>query len=130
MTRFSGSEKNGAAAVMVDTNVLLYSHDLDAAEKREKAITLVDALISQGHLVLTAQVLNEFFSNATRSRKRQRAGKVLLSREAAAEVVRGFCRAVPIVPVTASVTQRALDVHFLHSLSFWDALIWAAAKEN
>ncbi len=35
-----------------------------------------------------------------------------------------------VVPVTAAMTYRALDAMPKHSLSFWDALIWAAAAEN
>jgi predicted nucleic acid-binding protein len=34
------------------------------------------------------------------------------------------------VPITAPVTFRALDAMPRHGLSFWDALIWAAAADN
>ena len=34
------------------------------------------------------------------------------------------------MPVTAALTFRALDAIPKHGLSFWDALIWAAAAEN
>ena len=35
-----------------------------------------------------------------------------------------------LIPVTLSLTFRALDAMPRHSLSFWDALIWSAAVEN
>jgi predicted nucleic acid-binding protein len=34
------------------------------------------------------------------------------------------------VPITTALTFRALDAMPRHGLSFWDALIWAAAAEN
>jgi len=38
--------------------------------------------------------------------------------------------AVPVLPLTAPITLRALAAIPRHGFSFWDALIWAAAKEN
>jgi predicted nucleic acid-binding protein len=38
--------------------------------------------------------------------------------------------ACEVLPLTPAVTFRALDAVPRHGLSFWDALIWAAAKEN
>jgi predicted nucleic acid-binding protein len=35
-----------------------------------------------------------------------------------------------VVPITTSVIFRGLDAMPRHGLSFWDALIWAAAAEN
>jgi predicted nucleic acid-binding protein len=32
--------------------------------------------------------------------------------------------------LTTAITLRALDAVPRHGLSFWDALIWAAAQEN
>jgi len=32
--------------------------------------------------------------------------------------------------LTSAITLRALDAIPTHGFSFWDALIWAAAKEN
>ncbi len=34
------------------------------------------------------------------------------------------------MPLTASLTLRAIDAGPRHGLSFWDALVWAAAREN
>jgi predicted nucleic acid-binding protein len=35
-----------------------------------------------------------------------------------------------VLPVTPSLTFRALEAMPRHGLSFWDALIWAAAAEH
>ena len=46
------------------------------------------------------------------------------------ETLRDLANLAEVVPVTPSMTFLALDAMARHSLSFWDALIWAAAKEN
>ena len=50
----------------VDTSVLLYAHDVDAGKKREIAKTILRELWSERKGVLSLQVLQEFYVNATR----------------------------------------------------------------
>lgn len=35
-----------------------------------------------------------------------------------------------VIPLTSSMTLRALDAIPRHGFSFWDALVWAAAREQ
>src|SRR5205085_3163213 len=53
-----------------------------------------------------------------------------LSHEDARALVEGIAASAIVLPLTAAVTLRALDAVPRYGLSFWDALIWAAAKEN
>lgn len=62
--------------------------------------------------------------------KRRTPPAPMLSRERAADIVRQWCDLFAVVPITSAVCRRALDAVFAHSMSFWDALIWAAAKEH
>ena len=50
----------------VDTNVLIYAHDVDAGRKRDVARELLRALWVERAGVLSTQVLQEFYVNATR----------------------------------------------------------------
>ena len=50
----------------VDTNVLIYAHDVDATAKHETARTVLRDLWSQRTGVLSMQVLQEFYVNVTR----------------------------------------------------------------
>ncbi|HKC24397.1 MAG TPA: PIN domain nuclease, partial [Thermoanaerobaculia bacterium] len=50
----------------VDTNVLLYRYDVTASAKRELASALVSGLWDSGSGAVSMQVLQEFFSAATR----------------------------------------------------------------
>jgi predicted nucleic acid-binding protein len=50
----------------VDTNVLIYSHDVDAKAKHEAAKMVLHELWSERTGVLSMQVLQEFYVNVTR----------------------------------------------------------------
>jgi predicted nucleic acid-binding protein len=85
----------------------------------------LERLSDQGRLVFSTQVFNEFCS-AMMGPKR----KIRLSSEAVAVILRELAATGEVVPVTPALTFRALEGMPRHSLSFWDALIWAAAAEN
>ena len=50
----------------VDTNVLIYAHDVDAGRKHERARELLRTLWADRAGILSTQVLQEFYVNATR----------------------------------------------------------------
>jgi len=52
--------------VFVDTNVLVYAHDLDAGRKRAIAAAVLKDLWATRRGVLSTQVLQEFYVNVTR----------------------------------------------------------------
>jgi predicted nucleic acid-binding protein len=54
------------ARSLVDTNILVYSRDLNEPVKRARAIEVIDQLGAGGELVLSAQCLNEFSSTSLR----------------------------------------------------------------
>lgn len=114
-----------AIASFVDTNVLVYSADPDAGTKHDRALELLERLRESGSLVVSVQVLNEFYSVATRPMKPPAFGHAEASR-----VVNLIASAATVVPLTAALTFRALDALPIYGFSFWDALIWAAAKEH
>ena len=98
-----------------DTNVLVYAF-LDL-EKRQRALEV----LSQGG-VISVQVLNEFTSVARRKRQRS-----WVEIEAAVAVI--HMQFPGIRPLTAETHATALAVARDHNLSFYDALIVAAAME-
>ena len=110
------------AAMMIDTNVLVYAYDRAEPEKQRRALTVLDELARSGDGVLSAQVLSEFFVTVTR-----KIGAPLTVQEAH-ERLRHYVQMWPVVPVTSQVVLEAVrGVHEYH-LSFWDAQIWAAAR--
>ena len=61
-----------ATKILVDTNILIYAADLQAGDKNLRAVELVDDLTAQNRMVVSAQVLNEFYHAATRPNKPHR----------------------------------------------------------
>jgi predicted nucleic acid-binding protein len=98
-----------------DTNVLVYAFSSDA--KRGRALDLV-----AGGGIISAQVLNEFTS-VLRTKQRQQWPVI----EA---VIRTVHAHFPeIAPLTAGTHGAAVALARDHNLSFYDALIVAAAAE-
>lgn len=103
----------------LDTNVLLYADDLDAGSKRIKAQTVLRSVISAGEGVVSTQVLQEFFVVSTR--------KLGVDAATARRKVE-LLGEMDLVRIDLSMILSAIDLHRLHSLPFWDALILRSAS--
>ena len=107
-------------AVFVDTNVLLYSEDGAHRAKQARAVEWLHALWLRRLGRLSTQVLNEFYANATHKIK-----PPMPQGDARAEV-RRYQRWQPWLLDHATV-ETAWSVQSRFGLSYWDALIVAAA---
>ena len=103
---------------LLDTHLLVYADAADEPIKQRRALALITALRSDGSAVLSTQVLQEYVNVALRKLRLPQA----LIRERIA-----FYRRFEMVPASADLVAGALDLHVLHSLSFYDALIVQAA---
>ncbi|MBL8919472.1 MAG: PIN domain-containing protein [Myxococcaceae bacterium] len=103
----------------LDTNVLLYADDASAGAKTTRARDGVAELAASGRAVVSTQVLQEFFVIATK--------KLRLPAAVARQRVETFA-ALEVVLIQTDLILGAIDLHRLHSLSFWDALIIRAAS--
>lgn len=110
------------SARFVDTNVLLYAISRDAAE-RGKAET-ANAILGSGDLALSAQVLHEFYVQATRASRPDR-----LAHDQAARLVESF-RRFPVVNLTPGLVVAAMATRERFQLSYWDAAILEAARSG
>lgn len=106
--------------IFVDTNILIYAHDIDAEQKHEIARELVASLWNQKTGVLSAQVLQELYVNVTRKIA------VPIKPSEARTIVRAYMSWVIETP--AEMILTASDIEERNRISFWDALIVAAAR--
>lgn len=111
---------NGHGPVFVDTNVFVYAFDRGAPEKRRIARTWIRDLAGEGHIVLSVQVLQEFFVAVTR--KLTHPLSAPHARRAAATLAQW-----PVIRADSSTVLSAADRVASDMLSFWDALIIEAA---
>jgi len=107
----------------VDTNVLIYAHDLDAGERHGVAARIVAALWETRRAVISTQVLQEFYVNATRKIPSP------LTRAAARQLVKVYA-AWQTELVGPAEILLASELEEQHLLSFWDALIVASALKG
>jgi predicted nucleic acid-binding protein len=103
----------------VDTNVLIYAHDADAAEKHEIAKGILRELWSSRSGSLSTQVLQEFYMNVTRKIANP------LPKPSARAVVESYT--AWCVVTTAEEIAAAFRIEDEAGIGFWDALIVAAA---
>jgi predicted nucleic acid-binding protein len=104
----------------LDTNILLYSISRDGREVARRDIAV--ALLERRDNALTAQVLQEFFVQATRPTRPD-----ALPHEIAVGLIRTWLR-FPVQEITLAVLTGALDIKLASGLSYWDAAIVAAAR--
>ncbi len=104
----------------VDTNILVYAHDLTQAAKHERAQALVEKLWESGEGVLSTQVLQELCVNLRRKSLRS------LSIEETRRLIEDYSSWNIVMNTPESVLQ-ALDLESRYQISFWDALIVQAA---
>ncbi|CAN7558503.1 PIN domain-containing protein [Caulobacter sp. LjRoot300] len=106
--------------VFFDTNILLYavSNVAAEAEKRDCAV----ALLGRRDGVLSVQVLQEFFVQATRPSKANR-----LTEDQAVRAIETWTR-FTVQDNTLAILRAALMIKAAHRFSYWDSAIIAAAR--
>ena len=105
----------------VDTNILIYAHDVDAGRKHEIAKDLLRELWTGRMGLLSTQVLQEFYVNVTRKIRKP------LSKPEARAVVdthAPWC----VEGITTSDIAAAFRLEDQSRIGFWDALIVAGRR--
>lgn len=110
------------ARTFVDSNILIYAHDLDAGMRQQRAADYLDRLWLDNTGRMSTQVLQEFYVNVTQKIRSP------LPRATAREIVQDYESWVQSYITTATVV-RASEISEVWQISFWDSLIVAAAKE-
>jgi predicted nucleic acid-binding protein len=111
----------GLTRTFLDTNILLYAEDSKDERKRRIALDLILAHKRQRTGVVSLQVLQEFFTNAIQ--------KLSLDPAIARYKVEFHSR-FHVVEPTADDVLAAIDLHRLHQISFWDAMILHCARKS
>jgi len=105
----------------VDTNILVYAHDVSAGAKHQRARTLVERLWDSRLGVISTQVLQELCVSLQRKVKRPLATKEIRA------LIEDY-RTWEVVVNTAESVLEGLDLAKKHKISFWDGLIVQAAE--
>ena len=106
--------------VFVDTNILVYAHDLDAGNKHDQAAEIVSQLWESRNGALSTQVLQEFYVTLTR-----KVSSTLIKLETR-KLVQKYSH-WHLVLNDPSIIIQASEIEESNNISFWDALIVSAA---
>ena len=110
-----------SADEFLDTNVLVYSVDLESPEKRQRALELINRGLTEHTACISFQVVQETLN-------------VLIRRtETPVDRIRQLMDSIPVplwqVYPSASLYQDAISIQGRYGFSFYDSLIVAAALE-
>jgi len=103
-----------------DTNILLYSDDASSERKRKAALEVIAEHRRRRTAVISIQVLQEYFAGLTK-----KFGVDALTARRKVELASDL----DVVVLQQADVLAAVDLHRLHQLSIWDALIIRAAKQ-
>jgi predicted nucleic acid-binding protein len=105
----------------LDSNILIYTDDQDALQKKSQALELIERLRRNNVGVLSTQVLQEYYAATTR--------KLGVSISIARRKVELFAH-FDLVQINLIEILAAIDLQRLHHFSFWDALIIRCALNS
>lgn len=106
--------------VTFDTNLLVYAADTRAGHRHPPVVALMQRARG-ADCILCLQSLAEFFHAITRKR--------LLTPDEARRWVDDWRAAFPVYAASEECLTDAIDLHRRHRLAFWDAMLWATARE-
>ena len=108
----------------VDTNILVYAHDLDAGKKHEIAAKAISRLWESKLGILSTQVLQELYVTLTRKIPQP------LGRSTVGRLLKSYF-SWHLVINDPEIILQAIEIEESYKISFWDALIVSAAfSEN
>ena len=108
------------ARIFLDTNVLVYLFDGDDPSKQRRAQDLLANRDLRAQVILSTQVLQEFYVSVTRKLA------IPLNPETALRAVQDLAT-FPIVQVDTALILLAIQRSRQTKISFWDSLILEAA---
>ena len=106
--------------IFLDTNLLVYTVDMHEKSKQLSARKVLKAVVENDVPVISTQVLQEFYSAATT--------KLKLDKIAAKNIMHNFHH-MEIVQVDLELIEQGIDISIISQISFWHAVIVAAAEK-
>ena len=106
--------------IFIDTNLLVYTLDRKDERKQQKARRILKTIVDTHQPVISTQVIKEFYVVAT--------SKLNADQISIKNIVHNFHK-MEIINNDLELIEQAIDISVLSQLSFWDALIIAAAEK-
>ena len=106
----------------LDSNILIYAYDNgDDVLKQNRAQKILNEGIASDDIVLSAQVLSEFYTTVTKRFENP------LSSVEALNVIE-LVNVLQIISIDVSLVKRAIETQERYQINYWDGLIITAAE--
>lgn len=105
--------------IFLDTNVLVYTLDQNDRQQQTQARMILRSIAENDSPVISTQILQEFYVAST--------SKLGVDALLAKSIAHSF-EHMEVVQVDPQLIGEAIDVSILNRISFWDALVIAAAE--
>jgi len=109
--------------VFLDTNILIYAHDMDAGLKHDVALSIIEKIWEEETGIISTQVIQEFYVNVTR-----KIPNPITPVQARGIIFNYFSWQVEAVEPHTILSASEIEEKYV--LSFWDSLIIAAASRS
>jgi len=107
--------------VFFDSNIFIYAYTGDDEQKHSIACDLLRNNVLNNEIILSVQILNEFYSVMTKYKYPHNEIKFCLN-----EII----EQVKVLPLGLESIKRCLFVKEKYGYSWWDSLVLASALEN
>jgi len=107
--------------VFIDSNIFIYAYTSDNEQKHSIARDLLRNNVLENEIVLSAQILNEFYSVMARYKYPHNEIKSCLN-----EII----EQVKVMPIELETIKRCIFIKEEYSYSWWDSLVLSSALEN
>jgi len=107
--------------VFIDSNVFIYAYTGDDNQKHSVARDLLRSNVLSNEIIVSAQVLSEFYSVMTRYQYPHREIKLCLN-----EII----EQVKVMPIELETIKLCILIKEKYKYSWWDSLVLASALEN
>jgi predicted nucleic acid-binding protein len=117
----NGPEKNYIVAkIFIDTNIFVYTLDKYDKNKQKTARKLIKTIVENEIAVISTQILQEFYTICTK--------KLHLEPFKIKGYVHNYSENLEVVQNSSDIIERGIDISIISQISFWDALLVAAAE--
>jgi predicted nucleic acid-binding protein len=106
--------------IFLDTNMLLYAKVDDGSDKHTKCHNLLTVVLVGSEIVISAQVLNEYYVNALKKN---------ITPAEIQNTIKQFISDFEIIPLTKELIPLTHRICNRYQFSYWDSNIVAAALE-
>jgi len=107
--------------VLIDSNIFIYAYTGDDERKHAVARDLLRQNVSRNEIILSVQILNEFYAVMTRYQ---------YAHDEIKACVNEIIEQAKVMPLELETVRKCMDIKEKYAYSWWDSLVLASALDS